>query len=68
MEQAWTLPRLSVTAQQALQDAAAEDGIAVSDLIEHAVERELQRRARRRTLIARHRRRAVLPPLQARLG
>lgn len=66
MSDAMTNPRLSANTVRALNAAAMADGIPVDDLLEHALERELKRREKRRSLIARNRRVAVFPMLQAR--
>lgn len=68
IEQTHHIPQLSDAAQKALTEAARKDGIDMADLLEQALERELQRRNRRRALIARHRRRTVFPVLEARIG
>lgn len=66
MTAARDIPLVSARMTRALNAAAMADGIPVDDLLEQALERELKRREKRRALIARNRRVAVFPMLQAR--
>ncbi|KPP93098.1 MAG: hypothetical protein HLUCCA08_10900 [Rhodobacteraceae bacterium HLUCCA08] len=63
MQNAKPIPLLSTEMTIAAQVSAAQDNIAVEELIELALERELRRRAKRRAALRRNRL-AAMRPLQ----
>ncbi len=59
---------LTADTEAAMRDAAAADGITIAELLDIALEREIQRREKRRLALLRNQIAARFDPLKASLG